>query len=59
MGFAVIFGLAFATFLTLIVVPVAYSLLDDVSVYFQRLAGVEREKLEPAGTDALPDPAQS
>ena len=59
MGFAVIFGLAFATFLTLIVVPVAYSLLDDVSVYFQRLAGVKREKLESAGTDALPDPAKS
>lgn len=30
MGIAVIFGLAFATFLTLIIVPVIYSTLDDI-----------------------------
>ena len=52
MGVAVIFGLAFATFLTLIVVPVAYSVLDEVSVRVQswvtaRLGSAEKEA-EPA-----------
>ncbi|TVP60324.1 MAG: efflux RND transporter permease subunit, partial [Gemmatimonadales bacterium] len=36
MAIAVIVGIIFATFLTLIVVPVMYSLVDDMSAWFQR-----------------------
>jgi multidrug efflux pump len=36
MAVAVIVGIIFATFLTLIVVPVMYSLVDDASALFQR-----------------------
>jgi multidrug efflux pump len=36
MAIAVIVGIIFATFLTLVVVPVMYSLVDDVSDWFQR-----------------------
>jgi multidrug efflux pump len=36
MAIAVICGLAFATFLTLVLVPVMYSLVDDASVWFAR-----------------------
>jgi len=35
MGIAVIFGLAFATILTLVIVPTFYSTLDDVVHVFQ------------------------
>ena len=37
MGIAVIFGLAFATILTLIIVPTFYSTLDDVVVVSKRV----------------------
>ncbi|MFP4623749.1 MAG: efflux RND transporter permease subunit [Gemmatimonadota bacterium] len=36
MAIAVIVGLSFATVLTLVLVPVLYSLVDDVSAFFQR-----------------------
>jgi multidrug efflux pump subunit AcrB len=36
MAIAVIIGILFATFLTLILVPVLYSVVDDVSEFFQR-----------------------
>lgn len=36
MGIAVIFGLAFATVLTLIIVPVIYTALDDLPVMFKQ-----------------------
>ena len=36
MAIAVIAGLTFATFLTLIVVPVMYSLVDDLGDFFKR-----------------------
>jgi multidrug efflux pump subunit AcrB len=36
MAVAVIVGIMFATFLTLILVPVLYSLVDDVTKFFQR-----------------------
>jgi len=46
MAIAVIVGIIFATFLTLVVVPVMYSLVDDVAAFFQRhFTGVA----EPAG----------
>ncbi|HRI46645.1 MAG TPA: efflux RND transporter permease subunit [Ignavibacteriaceae bacterium] len=37
MGIAVIFGLTFATFLTLVIVPVIYSTLDDVPIALRQL----------------------
>ncbi|MDH3224060.1 MAG: efflux RND transporter permease subunit, partial [Gemmatimonadota bacterium] len=45
MAVAVIVGIIFATFLTLILVPVMYSLVDDFSDFFRRhfLAGEETE----------------
>jgi hypothetical protein len=36
MAVAVIAGILFATFLTLILVPVMYSLVDDVALFFRR-----------------------
>jgi hypothetical protein len=36
MAVAVIAGILFATFLTLVLVPVMYSLVDDVSDFFRR-----------------------
>jgi multidrug efflux pump len=45
MAIAVICGLAFATFLTLILVPVMYSLVDDVSVWFTRSFTTGEEEL--------------
>jgi predicted RND superfamily exporter protein len=36
MAIAVIVGIIFATFLTLVLVPVMYSLVDDVSAFFRR-----------------------
>lgn len=39
MGVSVIFGLAFATILTLVIVPVIYSSLDDVPEAVQQLKG--------------------
>ncbi len=41
MAVAVIFGLAFATLLTLVVVPVLYSVLDTLSGKVKRMVGVE------------------
>jgi multidrug efflux pump len=37
MGIAVIFGLAFATVLTLVIVPVFYSILDDLPLAFKQM----------------------
>ncbi|MCP4712460.1 MAG: efflux RND transporter permease subunit [Planctomycetes bacterium] len=45
MGTAVIFGLAVGTVLTLIVVPVLYSILADLSAWIQRLSAVKEEKI--------------
>jgi multidrug efflux pump len=36
MAIAVIAGLAFATFLTLVLVPVLYAIVDDIGVFFRR-----------------------
>jgi predicted RND superfamily exporter protein len=45
MAVAVIVGIMFATFLTLVLVPVLYSLVDDFTAFFRRhyTAGDERE----------------
>jgi multidrug efflux pump subunit AcrB len=52
MAIAVIAGLTFATILTLILVPVMYSLVDDVTAFFKRhyaRADEEQELEVPAG----------
>jgi multidrug efflux pump subunit AcrB len=54
MAIAVIAGLSFATVLTLVMVPVLYSVLDDMGLAWQRVfttAGVE-----PATPDTVPAP---
>ncbi len=59
MAIAVIAGLTFATFLTLVLVPVMYSLLDDVddwvAVHFKRQPAVERQEV-PTRTGEHPSP---
>jgi HAE1 family hydrophobic/amphiphilic exporter-1 len=39
MAVAVVFGLAFATLLTLIVVPTLYTFFDDFALWVRRIAG--------------------
>ncbi len=58
MAIAVIAGLTFATFLTLVLVPVMYSLLDDLDAAFARwfkpaIADPEEERFEKEIEDAL------
>lgn len=36
MGYAIIFGLTFATMLTLVIVPILYSFVDDIKHYFKK-----------------------
>ncbi len=58
MAIAVIAGLAFATFLTLILVPVMYSLFTDLEAVLVRsftAEGAARAAAEAAGQEALPD----
>ena len=68
MAIAVIAGLTFATFLTLVLVPVMYSLLDDLDSFIARTFRPSREaedvlkdrELEEAlsgGDHKLPKPA--
>jgi multidrug efflux pump subunit AcrB len=53
MAVAVIVGIMFATFLTLILVPVMYSLVDDFSAFFRRhYVPREEEAGSGEGTDA-------
>ena len=58
MGVAVIFGLAFATFLTLVVVPVLYDLLLDFRERWSRRRGareIDRIRRRGAAEDRAPD----
>jgi multidrug efflux pump len=48
MAIAVIVGIIFATFLTLVVVPVMYSIVDDVADWFKQAYWGEEAGLEPA-----------
>jgi len=66
MAVAVIAGLAFATFLTLVLVPVMYSLVDDLMHFFRRHVTKEGKADElardPGGTEErghAKDPATS
>jgi multidrug efflux pump len=61
MAIAVIVGLAFATLLTLVLVPVMYSLVDDLGEFFRRhyTQPAEAEAtvaVEAAAEGALPEP---
>ncbi len=55
MAIAIIAGILFATFLTLILVPVMYSLVDDVASFFKRHYGPLEEVLDPEGSDVEAD----
>jgi multidrug efflux pump subunit AcrB len=61
MAIAVIVGILFATFLTLVLVPVMYSLVDDSTAFFRRhfVPADEAGELLEAGEarEALPAPA--
>lgn len=57
MAIAVIAGLTFATVLTLVVVPVLYSIVDDISLFFARHfthAGAPSPAYAGAGAGAVP-----
>ena len=64
MAIAVIVGILFATLLTLILVPVMYSLVEDVAGFFRRHytssgaveARAGRSEREPSGRDDAPPP---
>jgi len=47
MAISVVWGLSFATILTLILIPCLYAMLDDLVPVFKRLVGMEPES-EPA-----------
>jgi multidrug efflux pump len=51
MAIAVIVGILFATVLTLVVVPVMYSLVDDIGDWFARTYVHEETRLRVAGAD--------
>jgi len=53
MAVAVIAGILFATFLTLVLVPVMYSLIDDVGAFFRRhyTRAADDLEVEPAAAD--------
>jgi len=60
MAVAIIAGILFATFLTLVLVPVLYSLVDDVADFFKRHFLPRDDEASPAGTegvDEVPAPA--
>ena len=51
------YGVLFATFITLMLVPVSYLVLEDIKSLF-RVPGVTRpEPSNPESDEALPDPA--
>ena len=62
MAVAVIVGILFATFLTLVLVPVMYSLVDDVSKFFSKHFARGDEELRPvedeAWSPAAPPPVE-
>ena len=52
MAVAVIAGIIFATFLTLVLVPVLYSLTEDFALFLQRLFVGEQVEAEHAHAPA-------
>jgi len=55
MGLAVIGGLTTSTMLTLIVVPVVYTLMDSLGAFGRRIFGGRRQEAAPTGTPILAD----
>ncbi|MFQ5903831.1 MAG: hypothetical protein ACE5JO_09080, partial [Candidatus Binatia bacterium] len=41
MAISVVWGLSFATILTLILIPCLYAMLDDLAALFRRLVGIQ------------------
>ncbi len=52
MSWTVIFGLTFATFLTLVVVPAMYYLTDKFTLFTQRMMGMRKKTAKTAGAVA-------
>ena len=52
MAVSLAFGVLFATFITLILVPVSYHILDDVQRTLRRLFGAEDPSGDPTRTPA-------
>jgi len=48
------FGVLFATFITLILVPAVYMILEDLKALAYRLAGRKREEITDSGTRPVP-----
>ena len=59
MAIAVIAGLTFATFLTLVLVPVMYSLLDDVEAFMARVFKPAAQAVTQSAAEARPDSGSS
>jgi hypothetical protein len=57
MGTAIISGLTFGTFLTLVVVPVIYSAFDSIAVTVLSAAAEERQPAKDEATKPEPGPA--
>ncbi len=57
MAVAVIVGILFATFLTLVLVPVMYSLVDDITAFFKRHFVAEGDEAQGMRGDAGVDPS--
>lgn len=58
MAVAVIVGIVFATFLTLVLVPVLYSLVDDMVVFFKRHFSGRREEVDGSLPETDPRPPE-
>jgi HAE1 family hydrophobic/amphiphilic exporter-1 len=55
MGTCVVGGLITSTLLTLVVVPVMYSLIDDLGAQIRRLVVRPRTEEQPSPADEVPD----
>ena len=50
-GLVIMGGLTTSTFLTLVIIPTLYSLLDDMTNFFKRVAAGVRRTPEPVGLE--------
>src|SRR5258708_23283381 len=54
MGVAVVGGMLTSTFLTLVIIPVAYTLFSDLTVWIHRKTSPRVEALKPATQGEIP-----
>jgi len=47
MAISVVWGLSFATILTLVLIPCLYAIMDDIVVFARRMAGLEPRTVQP------------